>query len=310
MSGRDRGFSAASHAERAAQPAFAPVRPAYWSFRRELWSSRWLYLAPAAAAAVILWGFLVRLIGQAAGLRALPALDPAHQHQAIAMPYHMAASFLMLVAMVAGAFYCVAALHEERHDRSILFWKSLPVSDTTTVLAKASIPLVFLPLLTFAIAAVLQLVMLLVNTAVLWANGLSPSILWTQLSFPRMTLMLLYHMLTIHALSHAPFYGWLLFVSAWARRAVFVWAALPPFAIGVLERVIFGTSYFMDMLLNRLSGGGTEVMAAPGIMPMDPMAHPTLGVFLFSPGLWIGLALTGAFLAAAIWLRHDRGPIS
>ena len=47
----------------------------------------------------------------------------------------------MLTAMVVGLFYCLDALNGERRDRSILFWKSLPVSDTTAVLAKASIPL-------------------------------------------------------------------------------------------------------------------------------------------------------------------------
>jgi ABC-2 type transport system permease protein len=281
----------------------SPIRPMYWSFRRELWASRYLYLAPMVAAAVFLCGFLVTLVRLPAEVRAV------HQHAAIAAPYHMAAGFLMLVTIVAGAFYCAGALHEERLDRSILFWKSLPVSDRTTVLAKACIPILFLPLLTFAIAVVLQSAMLLVSTVVLWASGTSPAILWSELSFPRMTMMLLYHMVAIHALCHAPFYGWLLFVSAWARRAVLVWGILPPFAIGVLERMIFGTSHFLDLLGERLGGGGTDAVTMPGTMPMDPMTHPTIAVFLLSPGLWIGLAVTAVFVAVSIRLRHDRGPI-
>ena len=273
-------------------------RQMYWSLRRELWESPWIYLAPAGAAAVFLCGFLFTLLA----LPAEPALG--------LMPYHMAAGFLMLAGMVAAAFYCIGALHDERQDRSILFWRSLPVSDRAAVIAKACIPIILLPLLTFAIAFVLQLVMLLASTAVLWAKGMSAGPLWTTLSFPRMTLMLLYHMVTIHALSHAPLYAWLLFVSAWARRAVLVWAVLPPFAIGALERMMFGTSHFMAMLGNRLTGGGTEAFTPPGMMPMDPMAHATPGVFLLSPGLWIGLALTGLFVAASIRLRHYRGPIT
>jgi ABC-2 type transport system permease protein len=302
-------FTIASDATAVAR-AFAPVRPLYWSIRRELWASRWLYLAPTAAAVVFLCGFLIKLIWLPGEFRELSAHDAAHQHSAIVAPYHMAAAFLMLVAMVAAGFYSVGALHNERQDRSILFWRSLPVSDRTAVLAKAAIAIVFMPLLAFAIAAVLQFIMLLASTAVLWANGIGAEVLWTQLSFPRMTLMLLYHMLAIHALSHAPLYAWLLFVSAWARRAVLVWAALPPFAIGALERTIFGTSHFITMLGDRLSGGGTEAFTPPGVMPMDPMAHPTLGVFLLSPGLWIGLALTAVFLSASIRLRHYRGPIT
>ena len=82
-------------------------------------------------------------------------------------------------------FYCLDALHGERRDRSILFWKSLPVSDLTTVLSKASIPLVVLPLLTFAITVATQWLMLLLSSAVLLVSGQSVATLWTQLSFFR-----------------------------------------------------------------------------------------------------------------------------
>ena len=81
-------------------------------------------------------------------------------------------------------FYCLDALHGERRDRSILFWKSLPVSDLTTVLSKASIPLVILPLLTFAITCH-AVVMLLLSSAVLLVSGQSVATLWTKLSFLR-----------------------------------------------------------------------------------------------------------------------------
>ena len=134
--------------------------------------------------------------------------------------------------------------------------------------------------------------------------------LWTQLSFARMTLMLLYHLLTIHALCHAPFFGLVavgLGMGAPCRIGV---GGLPPLVIGVLERMVFGTSHFTNLVSDRLSGGRTEALTPPGTMPMDPMAHATLGAFLMSPGLWIGLALTGVFLAASIRLRHCRGPMS
>ncbi len=127
----------------------------------------------------------------------------------------------MLTTLLVGVFYCLDALHGERRDRSILFWKSLPVSDLTTVLSKASIPLVVLPLLTFAITVAMQWIMLLLSSAVLLGSGLSVATLWTQLSFVQMSLVLLYHLLTVHSLWYAPFYGWLLLVSGWARRAPF-----------------------------------------------------------------------------------------
>jgi len=274
-----------------------------------LWENRSIYIAPLVAAAVMLFGFLISLIGLPHRMRAALALDPSKQREALAMPYDMAAGLIMVTALIVGVFYCLDALHGERRDRSILFWKSLPVSDLTTVLSKASIPLVVLPLLAFSITVATQWIMLLLSTAVLSASSLNVATLWTQLSFFQMSLGLFYHLLTVHMLWHAPIYAWLLLVSAWARRMAFLWAALPLLAIGVIEKIAFNTSHLAAILENRLSGGGVEAVTAPGSFPMDPMTHLTPGNFLFSPGLWIGLAVAAAFLAAAVRLRRYQGPI-
>jgi ABC-2 type transport system permease protein len=123
-----------------------------------------------------------------------------------------------------------------------------------------------------------------------------------------MSLGLLYHLVTVHALWYAPFYGWMLLVSAWARRAAFLWAALPLLAIGAFEKIVFNTQHFVTLLENRLNGGA-EAMTMPGTFPMDPMTHLTPGNYLISPGLWLGLAFTALCLAAAIQLRRHRGPV-
>src|SRR5258708_23366080 len=130
-------------------PAATAVRSMYWSIRRELWESRSIYIAPLAAAVVFLLSFMISMIYLPQKMRALSALDPAHQREAIAMPYDMAAGLLMLPAMIVGVFYCLGALQGERRDRSILFWQSLPVSDLTTVMSKAIVPFLSLPLRTF-----------------------------------------------------------------------------------------------------------------------------------------------------------------
>ncbi len=143
-------------AQRVAPAVLSPSRPMYWSVRRELWENRSIYIAPLAVAGVFLFGFLISTIHLPSRMRALSALDPAQQREAIAMPFDIAAALLMLTQLLVGAFYCLDALHGERRDRSILFWKSLPVSDLTTVLSKASIPLVVLPLLTFTITVAMH----------------------------------------------------------------------------------------------------------------------------------------------------------
>src|SRR5688572_10246532 len=110
-------------------------RPMYWSIRRELWENRSIYLAPLITIAVILFAFLFSTIRLPQKLRTLSALAPGKQHEALVMPYSAAAGLTIMVAFIVGAYYCLDALHGERRDRSILFWKSLPVSDRTAVLA-------------------------------------------------------------------------------------------------------------------------------------------------------------------------------
>jgi len=293
----------------AMEPAVMPAtRPMYWSVRRELWENRSIYLAPLIAAGAALFGFLISLVGLLPGMGALSALH-SHQRESIAQPYDITAGVMMGTMILVTVFYCADALYGERRDRSILFWKSLPVSDLTTVLAKASIPFVVLPLLTFAITVAMQVIMLLLNSAVLAARGMSVATLWTQLSVVQMWLLLLYHLLTAHTLWPAPVYCWVLLVSGWSRRATLLWAALPIVVIGGVEKLLFRTSHFVALVGTRFIGDTPSVATGPDTFPTDPMTHITPGSFLSTPGLWIGLAIAVIFLAAAVRLRRYQGPI-
>ena len=279
-----------------------------WSIRRELWENRSIYVAPLAAAVIFLAGFLIELIRLPNRMRAALALSPMEQRQALEQPYLLAAIMLMAIALVIAVVYCLEALYGERRDRSILLWKSLPVSDLTTVLSKASIPILVIPLVTFAATVVTQLIMLLTSSAVLAASGISAEPLWAQVSFVRTTLMNFGHLVLYHGFWYAPFFGWLLMVSAWANRAPFLLATLPPFTIAVVERVVFNTSHFAAMVRYRFMGDPASVASAGG-MTMDMLGPHALGDYLTRPGMWGGLAITAIFLFAAIRLRRSRGPI-
>jgi ABC-2 type transport system permease protein len=283
------------------------TRPLYWSVRRELWENRSIVLAPLGVAGVVLFGFLISTIGMPERRRAALLLDEAHRQAAIQRPYDMAAMMLLLAAMIVGLFYCVDALYGERRDRSILFWKSVPVSDLTTVLAKASIPLVILPLITFAVVVATQLLMMLLSTAILLPSGLGGTT-WAHLPFLRMSIVLLYGLIAL-VLWHAPMYGWLLLVSGWARRAPLLWAVLPLFAVAALEKVAFNTSYFASLLKYRFMGHLPQAFIFKPGGRIDSLSQLTPGRFLSTPGLWIGLVFAAAFFATAVRLRRSRGPI-
>ena len=150
--------------------------------------------------------------------------------------------------------------------------------------------------------------MLLFSSVALLGSGLNIGALWARMSFFHMSLMLLYHIFTVHGLWYAPLYGWLLLISAWAPRAPFIWAFLPPFVIWGVEKAVFNTSYFLAMLQYRLAGPEPSSTAPHGTL-MEILSALTLAQFLSTPGLWIGLAIAAAFLAAAVRLRRYRGPI-
>jgi ABC-2 type transport system permease protein len=283
----------------------------YWSVRRELWENRSIYIAPLVSATLVPLGLFISRFCPVPSGGAPSASEPARQPSALTTPYSYAAWLLILTAFIVGVFYCLDALQGERRDRSILFWKSLPVSDLTTVLSKASIPLVVLPAITFVLILVTQLVMLLTSSRVLPADGLSAASGGAELPLFHMSLALLYA-LAIIALWHAPLYGWLLLVSGWARRAAFLWAVLPPVAIMVVEKIAFNSSHVASLMNYRLFGGLAQAFAvkSSGGAHSDPLvAQLTPGRFFASPGLWLGLGVAGLFLFAAVRLRRQGRPI-
>ena len=283
------------------------TRPFYWSVRRELWENRSIYFAPLIVAVIALFGFIISTVGMPDRRRAVLLLDPSKQRAMIEQPYDVVAMVLIFTAFIVGIFYCLDALYGERRDRSILFWKSLPVSDLTTVLSKATIPLAVLPLVTFAIIVATQFMMLLWSSVVLLTSGLAATT-WTRFNLLQQSGILLYS-LTALSLWYAPIYGWLLLVSGWARRATFLCAVLPPLAIAVFEKITFNSSHFASLLKDRLFGFGEAAFAFNPHGTVDSFFQLTPGRYLGTPGLWVGLAVAVAFIGAAVRLRRYRGPL-
>ncbi len=274
----------------------AETRPLYWSIRRELWENRSIYIAPLIVTGVVLFGtFMSTLMAAATG----PGGKP------ISKPIGMAPAPIMLTTFIVGFFYAVEALYGERRERSILFFKSLPVSDVTTVLSKAVIPLVVLPSIALILSAIAQLILLPV--AIL--GSLSRGATGAQLSAVLPEPVIMVYGMTIHTLWFAPIFCYLLLVSAWAKRAPILWALLPPLMIAGLERMTFNTWYFMNMLQYRMSGAIREGFAkkpgtnSPRFAELAPLD------FLSAPGLWVGLMFAAACLVAAVRLRRSREPI-
>jgi ABC-2 type transport system permease protein len=305
-------FSDTARATPAAR--ISEARRLFWTIRRELWENRSIYLAPLIVAALIVLGFFYSTLRMPAGMLISTTVNDngvvSHTQHGIdpILPYTIAAGLIMATTFLVGIFYCLDALYGERRDRSILFWKSLPISDLTTVFSKAAIPLVLLPLITWGITVVTQSLMLLINVTVFHARGIDTGPLHSGLPLTQNSMMLLYHLVAIHALWYAPIWCWFLMVSAWARRTPLLWATLPPIALGVLEMITLRSGHVFEFLKYRIHGPeGSDVFTSGSNMSMPMSVSPAH--FLATPGLWAGLALAAVFLAAAVQLRRYRNPI-
>jgi ABC-2 type transport system permease protein len=293
--------------EQEAAPQLAhETRPLYWSIRREFWENRYLYIAPLVVAGLALFGFFIRVMTLPRGLRT--ASTAAAQRMLFLKPFGLGASVIIVTALVSAAVYALDALHSERRDRSILFWKSLPVSDRTTVMAKALVAMILMPLLALTIAIVLDVVMLAILSLVMIGSRVGLGVMWSHLPFPSMILTMIYGVLA-HALWFAPIYAWLLLVSAWARRVPWLWAVLPFPVAAMLEKGLFGTDLVSSFLRYRFGGAlhtAFSVNAAKVAITKLSQLSPLR--FLTEPGLWLGLLFAAACLWAAARLRRNREP--
>jgi ABC-2 type transport system permease protein len=278
-----------------------------WNLRREMWEHRALWVAPLAVA-------ILEVLGTIGGLRHMPRdlssvlkLDDAERQYAVAAGYNFIALPILGVMVIVAFFYCLDTLYSERRDRSVLFWKSLPVSDAMTVGAKSLVPFAVLPVIAFFVICTTQFVILTLGSVVLSVTGSEAAQLWRDAPIGFMPILVGYFLLTM-TLWYAPIYGWLFLASSFAKRASFLWAVLPLIAIEILEYFAMGTSDFAHWLSYRLSGFMHEGLIVEGkrdavitrFDQLDP-AH-----FFSSQGLWSGLALAVLFFLAAIRMRRAR----
>lgn len=313
--------------EPAAQSRMAAVvRPFYWSVRREIWEHRALWMTPLVAAALIVLSFIVNALQLPDNSRVLATVSAEQLHSIATGFYGAIAAIIALTMAVVTFFYCLDALYAERRDRSILFWKSLPVSDVTTVTSKLFVAAVVSPAITFVVIVATQLIILVLGTIIMTAMTGNSLALWPAGATLELTTVLLYS-LVAQSLWFAPVTAWLIFVSSWVRRSPFMWALLVPAAIALVERVAFGSSYLASMLkFHNVQDFLETAFAAPSVVDTGTTSHSDgfnlhlsvperlIGAadplhFLSSPHVWIGLAVAAALVVATIWMRRYREPL-
>jgi ABC-2 type transport system permease protein len=244
----------------------------------------------------------------------------------------MSGAFLMAVAPLLAIFffvvffYLLGALFDDRSNRSILFWKSMPVSDTETVGSKLITALVVAPLLTLAIATIASFLLAIIASIVFSVNG-APDIAMAAWARPELYTMPLKFVaaLPVYALWSLPTVGWLLMVSAWARGKPFLWAVGIPVISGVLVswaswivsmfhiEVNFGLFWkhvVGRLLLSVMPGSWNFLIEEPGTLNASTLEHgspmASAWAMMLTPEMWIGAVVGIAMIIVAIRLRRFR----
>jgi ABC-2 type transport system permease protein len=312
-----------------------------WLLKREYWEHKGAFFwTPIVVGAIMVSVIAVSFVSALSGLKGgkrifgvdisslvngVSTADKAELAQrftasypAFSMPIFIALAFCIF-------FFCLNALFDERKDRSVLFWKSLPTSDGATVLSKVTMALFVAPIIALAVAIGTSIVLVLFSCIGAAIAGLNVFAEVLGSSATYLAPLKLIGMLPIYALWALPTVGWLLMVSAWARSKPFLWAVGVPVMAGILvtwfNRLLgmgWDMAWFWNDIIGRLlvsvlpgswlestprsSRDGFNAGAEPNLGDLFVQSWHTLG----GVNIWIGAALGIAMIYAAIRLRRWR----
>jgi ABC-2 type transport system permease protein len=313
----------------------------YWLVKREFWEHKGgFFWAPVVTGIVFLaLNFMGIILGEVFGRRnnwgvfkygdmnfhGSMSVDDMHNAGAVMdISLYAIAGIVLCVTAIVVFFYCLGALYDDRRDRSVLFWKSLPLSDTSTVLSKVASAIVLAPVIAVVIGVIVGLTLSILFAFVATMHGVS---LWGLLmaAHPLRVVLNMVLLIPLYAVWALPTIGWLLLCSAWARSKPFLWAIAMPVAAGIIVSWFglmgiagLSSEWFWSNIVGRMLGslmpGGWITNASPlsGVGHDDPASlvnHMGLAYHysaLASPSLWIGAVAGVAMIAGAIWFRRWR----
>lgn len=228
-----------------------------------------------------------------------------------------------LVLSIVVFFYLLGSLYDDRKDRSILFWKSLPASDSLTIASKLAAGMVVAPVMFWLVFVLTHIVMAVICSIMVMSVGENPWTLFLSVAQPVRAWSLVLLSYLAASIWFLPFHGWLLLVSAFAPRIPLLFAVLPPIVFAILQIWIdFLRTFTLDSSLFGVIG--EWIANSPAIMTAQihdgrgkvALGVPTTAAFdhsvtaanifarLFSLEMLAGLGVAAVFLAGALWLRR------
>lgn len=302
------------------------MKPFVTLIRREFWEHRSLWMAPLIAAGFLLLalavsnisgnGFKVSIDNEEFSLPG--SVSPEQQAKMFGVFISLLGLPILITMVVVVSIYLGDALYSERKDRSILFWKSMPVSDASTVWSKVVTALAVVPFYVWVVAMITVTLGFLIGSVRMSGTPIAKMAAWDTAIWFQVQGIALTNML-VASLWYAPVAGYMLAVSAWVRRSVFMWIVLPPVLLTFLEEILFDTEHVARFLAYRLSGffealGGSGSVLRRGVDAgnervqqltdrLDAMAATEL---LSRAELWLGVVVAVGLIFLAIRARRYR----
>ena len=250
--------------------------------------------------------------------------EMANLAKGIDLSLFVASSWPFIVLGFVVFFYCLGALYDDRKDRSVLFWKSLPISDRDTVVSKGISALLVAPILALAASLITMVGFMLILSVVVLLHGGNPiTLLWGPGS-PLSVVGAFLIGIPVYALWALPTAGWLLLCSAWARSKPFLWAIMIPVFSGIFvswfditKLFNLDSSWYWANIVGRVLLGtfpGADIAYRGGFEKDIEDMDGTLHAFsasnalesLATPDIWIGAVAGLVMIYGAIRLRRWR----
>ena len=293
--------------------------------KREYWEHRSMWVTPAAIASVVILGTLTTLMfagdfAKELDLAIFGAQNIAGEMERKAMLtgfFVMSSPLFLLGLMILMVFYTLDSLYAERKDKSILFWRSLPVTDAETVVSKLLTVLILVPAFTLAAFIATHLVNLVITS--IWVSmkgGDAGVLVWGSVSlFDNWFAAII--VIYSACIWMSPFIGWFLFVSGYTKRAPLLMAFLPLILIPMVEGIFLRSAHFAEAVWGRLaqiplfSGVDIEAMFEDDRPHLNEEMISLLSAIDFSKFVtsietWIGIIVCGILTTAAIYVRRYR----
>lgn len=286
-------------------------------FLKEFWDNkRAILVTPMVVAGLVMFFSVVAIIngsgltidGESMSAHLAAAEHEINSEEASSIITLLAAfpSIIIFIVLVFSmVFTALSVLYDERKDKSVLFWKSMPVSDTQEVLVKLATITVVTPLIAVAFAFIVQLfsalllgIFVAINSDVgAWDLVYSNINIFGLIIFDIVPLM-------VNILWMLPIIAWFMLVSSFSRRSPFLLAFIVPILIGVFEGVFFRSTQFAELIASRFYH-----MAEHGVDFDDPedinIVADSLGYLnsLADPSFWVGTAVAAAMIYGCIQIR-------